>query len=128
VPASDHRRIGADLLREDHDEVVGFKPEPPVHIAFHLREGKSVLRFRGNNVWLADDSGSHKDPASAESQAAQKLSARPAWQREANAFLESVAQQGAFAKKNGQPVKVLFGALNFSFRGISIQANKAFSR
>ncbi|HKO71595.1 MAG TPA: phospholipase D-like domain-containing protein, partial [Bradyrhizobium sp.] len=75
---------------------------------------------------IIDNSGTHGASKSAETQAAKRL------QQSAGAknvkrmhFTHLQHNKVLIAKKNGQPVKVLFGSTNFSFRGLYIQANNA---
>lgn len=73
---------------------------------------------------IIDNSGSHADDNSAESQAAKKLgvSAGKANVKRMH-FSHLQHNKVLIAKKNGKAFKVLFGSTNFSFRGIYIQAN-----
>ena len=75
---------------------------------------------------VIDNSGSHKPARSAESQAARRL-AKSAGAKNVKRMHFSNLQHNKvlIAKKNGQPLKVLFGSTNFSFRGLYIQANNA---
>ncbi len=75
---------------------------------------------------IIDDSGAHKDPASAESQAADRLSASAGADRVQRMHFSGLQHNKVLiAKRNGEAIKVLFGSTNFSFRGIYIQANNA---
>jgi hypothetical protein len=75
---------------------------------------------------IIDDSRDHKPETSAESQAAARLAASAG---EGNVkrmhFKKLQHNKVLIAKRNGEPVKVLFGSTNFSFRGLYIQANNA---
>jgi hypothetical protein len=73
---------------------------------------------------IIDDSRDHKPETSAESQAAARLAASAG---ESNIkrihFKKLQHNKVLIAKRNGEPIKVLFGSTNFSFRGLYIQAN-----
>jgi len=75
---------------------------------------------------IIDNSGSHAPPTSAESQAAKQLSASAGAKNVKRMHFKNLQHNKVLiAKKNGAPIKVLFGSTNFSFRGIYIQANNA---
>src|SRR5260370_18569742 len=62
----------------------------------------------------------------AESQAAKRLSATAGANNVKRMHFKNLQHNKVLiAKKNGAPVKVLFGSTNFSFRGLYIQANNA---
>ena len=75
---------------------------------------------------IIDDSGAHKPPTSAESQAADRLSASAGPDNVKRMHFKGLQHNKVLiAKRDGEAVKVLFGSTNFSFRGIYIQANNA---
>ncbi len=71
---------------------------------------------------VIDDSGSHAPATSAESQAADKLTAAGAAVKRMH-FKSLQHNKVLLVKKDGTPIKVLFGSTNFSFRGLYVQAN-----
>jgi phosphatidylserine/phosphatidylglycerophosphate/cardiolipin synthase-like enzyme len=75
---------------------------------------------------IIDDSRDHKPATSAESQSAKRLAASAgAGNVKRMHFSKLQHNKVLIVKKNGRPLKVLFGSTNFSFRGIYIQANNA---
>jgi len=98
-------------------------------LAYDLNEPDVVdvlAKLGGRLRAIIDDSGSHKPPGSAESQAAKRLMAsagKPNVRR--LHFVNLQHNKVLIARRNGTPYKVLFGSTNFSFRGLYIQANNA---
>jgi hypothetical protein len=75
---------------------------------------------------IIDDSRDHKPETSAESQAAARLVASAGEENVKRMHFKKLQHNKVLiAKRNGEPVKVLFGSTNFSFRGLYIQANNA---
>ena len=75
---------------------------------------------------IIDNSGTHAAATSAESQAATRLTKSAGAKNVKRMHFKNLQHNKVLiAKKNGEPVKVLFGSTNFSFRGIYIQANNA---
>ena len=75
---------------------------------------------------IIDNSGTHAPATSAESQAAKRLAASAGSNNVKRMHFKNLQHNKVLiAKKNGTPVKVLFGSTNFSFRGLYIQANNA---
>jgi PLD-like domain len=75
---------------------------------------------------IIDDSGEHKPTTSAESQAAERLSASAGPDNVQRMHFKGLQHNKVLiAKRNGVAIKVLFGSTNFSFRGMYIQANNA---
>ena len=75
---------------------------------------------------IIDNSGSHAPATSAELQAAKRLAASAGSSNVKRMHFRNLQHNKVLiAKKNGAPVKVLFGSTNFSFRGLYIQANNA---
>ena len=75
---------------------------------------------------IIDNSGSHAPATSAELQAAKRLAASAGSNNVKRMHFRNLQHNKVLiAKKNGAPVKVLFGSTNFSFRGLYIQANNA---
>jgi phosphatidylserine/phosphatidylglycerophosphate/cardiolipin synthase-like enzyme len=75
---------------------------------------------------VIDDSGSHLPTSSAESQVAAKLAASAGADHVVRMHFKTLQHNKVFiVKKDGTPIKVLFGSTNFSFRGLYIQANNA---
>lgn len=75
---------------------------------------------------IIDNSGSHAPANSAESQAAQRFVASASSANVKRMHFKNLQHNKVLiVKRNGTPVKVLFGSTNFSFRGIYIQANNA---
>ena len=83
-------------------------------------------RIGGRLRAIIDDSGAHKGDSSAESQAAARLGASAGEENVRRMHFKGLQHNKVLiAKRDGSPVKVLFGSTNFSFRGIYIQANNA---
>lgn len=116
-----------DLIFRFLDEVVNDTTMTLDVFAYDMNEGDIVARLEkvGSRLRaIIDNSGSHAPAASAESQAAKRLSvsAGPANVRRMH-FKNLQHNKVLIAKRNGKPIKVLFGSTNFSFRGLYIQAN-----
>ena len=95
--------------------------------AYDLNEPDIVgkLAKLGNRLrTIIDDSGSHADKTSAESQSAAKLRSSAGKANVHRMHFDNLQHNKVLiAKRNGKAFKVLFGSTNFSFRGIYIQAN-----
>ena len=75
---------------------------------------------------VIDNSGSHAPPTSAESQAAARLATSAGAASVVRMHFHTLQHNKVLiVKRDGVPVKVLFGSTNFSFRGLYIQANNA---
>jgi hypothetical protein len=116
-----------DMMFAFLDEVSGDKSMTLDMFAYDLNEIDIVSRLvkMGKRVRaIIDNSGSHGKPTSAETQAAGLL-ANSAGQANVTRmhFKNLQHNKVLIARRNGQPVKVLFGSTNFSFRGLYIQAN-----
>jgi len=97
--------------------------------AYDFNEPDILARLEacGNRVRaIIDNSASHGDPESAESKAAARLSASAGADAVRRMHFKSLQHNKVLVvRRSGQPLKVLFGSTNFSFRGIYIQANNA---
>jgi phosphatidylserine/phosphatidylglycerophosphate/cardiolipin synthase-like enzyme len=114
-----------DMMFAFLDEVASDKSMTLDLFAYDLNEKDIVSRLvkmKSRVRAIIDDSGSHGKSNSAESQAAGEL--LPASVRRMH-FHNLQHNKVMIARRNGQPVKVLFGSTNFSFRGLYIQANNA---
>jgi len=111
------------------DEIVADKTLSLDIFAYDLNEPDIVSRLQklGNRVRaVIDNSGEHKPDDSPESEVARLLSKSAGAANVTRMHFNGLQHNKVLiAKKNGQPVKVLFGSTNFSFRGIYIQANNA---
>lgn len=118
-----------DLLFSTLDEVVNDKSLSLDVFAYDLDEPDVVARFAalGSRLRIIiDDSASHAKATNDVSLAAQKLIATAGAGNVHRMHFNSLQHNKVLiVKKNGKPVKVLFGSTNFSFRGIYIQANNA---
>jgi PLD-like domain len=75
---------------------------------------------------IIDNSGSHREDGSAESQAAARLATSAGAEAVHRMHFKSLQHNKVFVvKRDGEPLRVLFGSTNFSFRGLYIQANNA---
>jgi phosphatidylserine/phosphatidylglycerophosphate/cardiolipin synthase-like enzyme len=121
---------------EAYDLIMGFLNEvaddPSLTLdffAYDLNEPDIVALLEktgGRLRAIIDNSGTHAPATSAESQAAKRLSASAGAANVKRMHFKNLQHNKVLiAKKNGAPVKVLFGSTNFSFRGIYIQANNA---
>jgi PLD-like domain len=121
---------------EAYDLIMGFLKEvagdPSLTLdffAYDLNEPDIVALLEktgGRLRAIIDNSGTHAPATSAESQAAKRLSASAGAANVKRMHFKNLQHNKVLiAKKNGAPVKVLFGSTNFSFRGIYIQANNA---
>jgi hypothetical protein len=116
VPGDVYRWLGFevyDLLFGFLDQVVADPTLTLDVMAYDLNEPDILRRLEqiGHRLRIiVDNSGSHAPAGSAESQAARRL---------------RVSAGSSRVKRNGQPVRVLLGSTNFSFRGLYIQANNA---
>jgi len=97
--------------------------------AYDLNEPDIVAllaKMGGRLRAIIDNSGTHAPATSAESQAAKRLGASAGAGNVKRMHFKSLQHNKVLiVRKNGQPIKVLFGSTNFSFRGIYIQANNA---
>jgi phosphatidylserine/phosphatidylglycerophosphate/cardiolipin synthase-like enzyme len=110
------------------DEIVADRTLTVDIFAYDLSEPDIVSRQKlGNRVRaVIDNSGDHKRDNSPESEVARLLSKSEGGANVTRMHFNALQQNKVLiAKKNGKPVKVLFGSTNFSFRGIYIQANNA---
>jgi hypothetical protein len=118
-----------DLLMNFLKEVADDKSLTLDFFAYDLNEPDIValLEQTGDRLRaIIDNSGTHAPATSAESQAAKRLSASAGAKNVERMHFKNLQHNKVLiAKKNGTPVKVLFGSTNFSFRGIYIQANNA---
>ncbi|AYG69258.1 MULTISPECIES: phospholipase D-like domain-containing protein [unclassified Rhizobium] len=94
---------------------------------FNERDIVGKLETCGNRVRaIIDDSGSHKPAGSAESQAAARLAVSAGSAAVKRMHFKTLQHNKVFVVRRGdQPLKVLFGSTNFSYRGLYIQANNA---
>jgi phosphatidylserine/phosphatidylglycerophosphate/cardiolipin synthase-like enzyme len=97
--------------------------------AYDLSEPDIVKRLeaiKGRLRIIIDNSGEHGPASSGESQSA-KFLAHSAGARNVKRmhFIKLQHNKVFIAKRDGKPVKVLFGSTNFSFRGLYVQANNA---
>ena len=97
--------------------------------AYDFNEGDIVggLEACGRRLRaIIDDSASHGDASSAESQAAARLKKSAGSGAVKRMHFSRLQHNKVFiVKRNGQPERVLFGSTNFSYRGLYIQANNA---
>jgi phosphatidylserine/phosphatidylglycerophosphate/cardiolipin synthase-like enzyme len=116
-----------DLLFGFLDQVVADPSLTLDVMAYDLKEPDVVRRLEqiGKRLRIIiDDSASHAPATSAESRAAKRLGASAGASRVKRTHFKSLQHHKVLiARRNGQPVKVLFGSTNFSFRGLYIQAN-----
>ena len=130
VPGDVYKWLGFEayqLIFGFLDDVLG---DPSVQLdvfAYDLNEPDIVDRLAklgGRLRAIIDNSGSHAPGASAESQAAARLSKTAGAGNIKRMHFQNLQHNKVLiAKRNGQPFKVLFGSTNFSFRGLYIQAN-----
>ena len=94
---------------------------------FNERDILAKLESCGTRVRaIIDDSKPHKPAGSAESQAAARLAASAGADAVKRMHFKTLQHNKVFIVRRGdQPVKVLFGSTNFSYRGLYIQANNA---
>ncbi len=118
-----------DLIMTFLKEVAGDRTLTLDFFAYDLNEPDIVALLEqtgGRLRAIIDNSGAHAAASSAESQAAKRLSASAGAQNVKRMHFKNLQHNKVLiAKKNGEPVKVLFGSTNFSFRGLYIQANNA---
>jgi hypothetical protein len=118
-----------DLIMNFLKEVAADKTLTLDFFAYDLNEPGIVALLEqtgGRLRAIIDDSGAHAAATSAESQAAQRLSTSAGANNVKRMHFKNLQHNKVLiAKKNGEPIKVLFGSTNFSFRGIYIQANNA---
>jgi hypothetical protein len=118
-----------DLIMNFLKEVADDESLTLDFLAYDLNEPDIVgllVKMAGRLRAIIDNSGSHRPPNSAESQAAKRLAASAGAKNVKRMHFRNLQHNKVLiAKKNGQPLKVLFGSTNFSFRGIYIQANNA---
>jgi hypothetical protein len=118
-----------DLIMNFLKEVAADKSLTLDFFAYDLNEPDIVALLEqtgGRMRAIIDNSGAHGRATSAESQAAKRLSASAGANNVKRMHFKNLQHNKVLiAKKNGQPLKVLFGSTNFSFRGIYIQANNA---
>ena len=94
---------------------------------FNERDIVAKLESCGRRVRaIIDNSGSHKPDDSAESQAAARLAVSAGSDAVKRMHFKTLQHNKVFiVRRGGQPIKVLFGSTNFSYRGLYIQANNA---
>ena len=118
-----------DLIMNILKEVASDKTLSLDFFAYDLNEPDIVAlleQMGGRLRAVIDDSKDHKPAISAESQAARRLAASAGSANVKRMHFKTLQHNKVLiVKKNGQPIKVLFGSTNFSFRGIYIQANNA---
>jgi len=118
-----------DLIMNFLTEVANDRTLSLDFFAYDLNEPDIVAlleKIGGRLRAIIDNSGSHAPSNSAESQAARRLAASAGGKNIKRMHFKNLQHNKVLiAKKNGEPVKVLFGSTNFSFRGIYIQANNA---
>ena len=87
----------------------------------------AALEKCGNRIRaVIDNSGSHAAADSAESKAAARLQTSAGAAAVVRMHFKTLQHNKVLiVKKDGAPIKVLFGSTNFSFRGLYIQANNA---
>ncbi|HEY3898199.1 MAG TPA: phospholipase D-like domain-containing protein [Chthoniobacter sp.] len=110
------------------DEVVKDKTLSLDFFGYDVNEPDIVSRLQkmgGRLRAIIDDSGEHKPATSPESQVANLLMGTTDGNVKRMHFSGLQHNKVLIVKKNGKPLKVLFGSTNFSFRGIYIQANNA---
>jgi phosphatidylserine/phosphatidylglycerophosphate/cardiolipin synthase-like enzyme len=124
-----------DLLMGFLDDVLQDATIDLDVFAFDLNEPDIVEKLRqiGSRLRIIIDDSSDTDdgvkkghgaPTSAESQAAEKLSASAGPANVKRTHFAGLQHQKVFiARREGRPFKVLAGSTNFSFRGIYIQSN-----
>ncbi len=132
VPGDVYQWLGFEayqLIFDFLNEVVSDKTLELDLFAYDLNEPDIVrlLEKLGPRLRaIIDDSGDHKPEASAESQAARRLASSAGASRVQRMHFSGLQHNKVLiAKRNGEPLKVLFGSTNFSFRGMYIQANNA---
>jgi len=132
VPGDVYRWLGFeayDLIMNFLKEVAADETLTLDFFAYDLNEPDilALLEQMGGRLRaIIDDSAAHGEETSAESQAASRLSASAGDVNVKRVHFKSLQHNKVLiAKKNGQPVKVLFGSTNFSFRGLYVQANNA---
>lgn len=111
------------------DEIVKDETLSLDFFGYDLNEPDIVAKLKALGPRLRaiiDDSKDHKPQDCPESVAAGILAQSAGGNNVVRMHFSGLQHNKVFiAKKNGQPVKVLFGSTNFSFRGIYIQANNA---
>jgi phosphatidylserine/phosphatidylglycerophosphate/cardiolipin synthase-like enzyme len=132
VPGDVYRWLGFevyDLLFGLLDEVVADPGLTLDVLAYDLNEPDLVRRLEqiGPRLRIViDNSGSHAPATSAESRAAKRLRVSAGSGRVKRTHFKGLQHHKVLiVRRNGQPVKVLLGSTNFSFRGLYIQANNA---
>lgn len=98
-------------------------------LAYDLSESDIVKQLKACETRLRiviDDSGTHGKTDSEESQAAALLAGSAGAGNVKRMHFKNLQHHKVLiVRKDGKPVKVLFGSTNFSFRGLYIQANNA---
>lgn len=132
------KKPGTDVYRwlgfEAYDLLFGFLDraiaDPAVDLdvfAYDLNEPDVVARLEKLGARLRiviDNSKSHLAANTAESRAAARLRKTAGASHVKRTHFDNLQHHKVFiAKRNGQPVEVLTGSTNFSFRGLYIQAN-----
>jgi phosphatidylserine/phosphatidylglycerophosphate/cardiolipin synthase-like enzyme len=118
-----------DLIMNILKEVASDKTLSLDFFAYDLNEPDIVAlleQMGGRLRAVIDDSKDHKPATSAELQAAKRLGASAGFANVKRMHFKNLQHNKVLiVKRNRQPLKVLFGSTNFSFRGIYIQANNA---
>jgi len=132
VPGDVYRWLGFevyDLLFGFLDQVVADPTLTLDVMAYDLNEPDILRRLEqiGHRLRIiVDNSGSHAPAGSAESQAARRLRVSAGSSRVKRTHFKGLQHHKVLiARRDGQPVRVLLGSTNFSFRGLYIQANNA---
>jgi hypothetical protein len=118
-----------DLIFGILDEVVNNPALSLDVLAYDANESDIVKKLQacGSRLRIViDDSGTHGKADSEESQAAERLAASAGAGNVKRMHFKNLQHHKVLiVRKDGKPVKVLFGSTNFSFRGLYIQANNA---
>ena len=116
-----------DLLFGFLDQVVGDPSLTLDVMAYDLNEPDVVRRLEqiGHRLRIViDDSDGHARRGSAESRSATRLRASAGRSRVKRTHWKGLQHHKVLiARRDGQPVKVLLGSTNLSFRGLYVQAN-----
>src|SRR5208282_2364975 len=111
------------------DEVVADQSLSLDFFAYDLNEPDIVSRLVkiGKRLRaIVDNSKDHSASTTAESQAAQRFATSAGADNVKRMHFHNLQHNKVLiVKKDGKPIKVLFGSTNFSFRGLYIQANNA---
>jgi hypothetical protein len=132
APGDIYRWLGfeaCELIFGFLDEVANDTSLTLDFFAYDLNEPDVIARLAkiGKRLRaIIDDSKDHKPASSAESQAEIILAKSAGAANIKRMHFKNLQHNKVLiARRNGKPVKVLFGSTNFSFRGLYIQANNA---